>query len=73
MDNTEAAIGCIQAGVDIVLVPNNFIEAFDAVVSAVNNGTISEGRINQSVRRILKLKNSIRKYIATEQRSFPTR
>ena len=59
--NTEAAIGCIQAGVDIVLVPNNFVEAFDAIVSAVNNGTISEERINQSVRRILKLKNSIRK------------
>ena len=54
--NAEAAVGSILAGVDIVLAPKNFIEAFDAVVAAVGNGTISEERINQSVRRILKLK-----------------
>ena len=59
--NKEAAVGCIKAGVDIVLGPQNFVEAFDAVVDAVNNGTLSEERINQSVRRILKLKQSIKK------------
>ena len=52
----EATIGSIAAGVDIVLGPQNFVEAFDAVVKAVNDGSISEERINQSVRRILKLK-----------------
>ncbi len=55
----EAAVGCIQAGVDIVLGPQNFPEAFDAVIAAVNNGTISEERINQSVRRIMKLKKQM--------------
>ena len=54
--SAEAAVGSIQAGVDIVLGPRDFIEAFDAVVAAVNNGTISEERINQSVRRILTLR-----------------
>ena len=54
--SAEAAVGSIQAGVDIVLGPKNLVEAFDAVMAAVNNGTISEERINQSVRRILKLK-----------------
>ena len=54
--SAEAAVGSIQAGVDIVLGPKNLIEAFDAVIAAVNDGTISEERINQSVRRILKLK-----------------
>ena len=53
----EATVGCIKAGVDIVLGPQNFIEAFDAVIAAVENGTITEERINQSVRRILKLKS----------------
>lgn len=53
-------VGCIQAGADIVLGPKNFIEAFDAVVEAVEQGIISENRIDQSVRRILKLKRSIR-------------
>ncbi len=54
--SAEAAVGSIQAGVDIVLGPRDFVEAFDAVIAAVNNGTISEERINQSVRRILKLR-----------------
>ena len=54
--SAEAAVGSIKAGVDIVLGPRDFIEAFDAVVAAVNNGTISEERINQSVRRILTLR-----------------
>ena len=54
--SAEAALGSIQAGVDIVLGPKNLVEAFDAVIDAVNKGTISEERINQSVRRILKLK-----------------
>ena len=53
----EATVGCILAGVDIVLGPQNFVVAFDAVIAAVENGTISEERINQSVRRILKLKS----------------
>ena len=57
----EAAVGSIKAGVDIVLGPRDFTEAFDAVIAAVNNGTISEERINQSVRRILKLKMQIRR------------
>ena len=54
--NAQAAVGSILAGVDIVLDPRNFVEAFDAVIDAVNNGAISEERINQSVRRVLKLK-----------------
>ena len=54
--SAEGAVGSIKAGVDIVLGPRYFTEAFDAVMAAVNNGTISEERINQSVRRILKLR-----------------
>ena len=54
--SAEAAVGSIKAGVDIVLGPRYFTEAFDAVMAAVNNGTLSEERINQSVRRILKLR-----------------
>jgi len=39
-----------------VLGPQNLLEAFDAVIKAVEKGELSEERINQSVRRILKLK-----------------
>ena len=56
----DAAVRSIQAGVDIVLGPKDFIEAFDAVMAAVEAGTITEDRINQSVRRILKLKKGLK-------------
>ena len=52
----EAAVSSIKAGVDIVLGPKNFVPAFEAVLKAVEEGTITEERINQSVRRILKMK-----------------
>ena len=54
--SAEAAVGSILAGADIVLGPRYFTEAFDAVMAAVNKGTITEERINQSVRRILRLR-----------------
>ena len=54
--NVDAVLGCLQAGVDIVLCPKEYAEVFDAVVKAVESGTISETRLNDSVRRILMLK-----------------
>jgi beta-N-acetylhexosaminidase len=54
-------VGSIKAGVDIVLGPRDFTEAFDAVIAAVNNGTLSEERINQSVRRILTLRYAMKR------------
>ena len=57
----EAAVGSIKAGVDIVLGPRDFTEAFDAVIAAVNNGTLTEERINQSVRRILTLRYAMKR------------
>jgi beta-N-acetylhexosaminidase len=64
--NAEATVGTIQAGADIVLGPLNFVEAFDAVVKAVEDGTLTEQRIDQSVRRILRLKKHIRHFGLTE-------
>ena len=55
-DPAAAAVGAIQAGVDIVLCPKDMIEAFEAVMDAVDSGTITEERINRSARRILRLK-----------------
>ena len=36
--------------------PEDFKAAYQGVLDAVNNGTISEERINESVRRILEIK-----------------
>ena len=59
-NNAEASVGTLQAGADIILGPQNFVDAFDAVIKAVEDGTLTEERINQSVRRILKLKKLLR-------------
>lgn len=54
--HTEAVIMAIEAGNDIVLLPYDYVESFNAVVNAVKSGRITEERINQSVLRIFALK-----------------
>lgn len=46
----------IQAGGDIILLPENFEAAYEGLVDAVEQGMITEKRIDESVVRILKLK-----------------
>lgn len=53
------AVRAIRSGVDLLLMPPNPPEAIDAVVTAVRRGTLSEGRLNTSVRRVLELKRRL--------------
>lgn len=55
----EAAIAAINAGDDMLLMPENFEEAYEGVLSAIEAGDISEDRINESVLRIIKEKLNI--------------
>lgn len=57
-DAADAAVKAIEAGIDIILLPENYIEAYNGVLTAVQNGTITEERIDESVMRILHLKLS---------------
>jgi beta-N-acetylhexosaminidase len=52
----DAVIQSIEAGADIILMPQNFEEAYQGVLDAVTDGTISEQRINESLERILRVK-----------------
>lgn len=52
----ESAVAALRAGVDVLLMPSDLRAAFDGVVQAVEDGTLSEERLNESVRRILALK-----------------
>ena len=54
----EAAVLTFKAGTDILLMPANFTEAYNAILTAVNSGDISIDRLNESVYRILSLKAS---------------
>lgn len=56
----EATVKAIQAGVDIVLMPEDFKEAVKAVMDAVEKGDITEERINESVLRIIEKKLTIK-------------
>ena len=55
-DSGQAAVLAVQAGVDILLCPADLEEAADALLEAVETGVISEDRLDESVLRILKLK-----------------
>jgi len=50
---TEEAL---KAGADMVLMPENFEEAYQGVLDAVVDGTVSEERIDDSLRRIYRVK-----------------
>lgn len=55
-DSGEAAVLAIEAGVDIILMPEDFKTAYDGILEAVAYGRLDEERINESVYRILKIK-----------------
>lgn len=52
----EAAVQALQAGCDVLLMSNSLPEAYAAVLEAVQNGTISEERLDRSVNKILLYK-----------------
>ena len=55
-DDATAATLAVKAGVDILLLPHDYPAAFDALLSAVESGSIPEARIDESVRRVLRVK-----------------
>ena len=57
----EAAVMAVLAGNDILLKPKDFFASYEAVLKAVKNGQISEERIDESVKRIISVKLSLKK------------
>ena len=53
----EAAVNALKAGVDIILMPEDLEKAHSAIKDAVDSGEISKEQIEESVRKILSLKN----------------
>ena len=56
----QAAVEGVKAGLDILLFFKDPVEAIEGIYSAVKNGEISEKRINDSVKRILKAKYELK-------------
>ena len=54
--SAQAAVLAIQAGADMILMPNDLDTAYHGLLSAVTDGALTEDRINESVLRILTAK-----------------
>lgn len=52
----EAAVMAVEAGADLLLMPENFQEAYETLLNAVKEGQISEDRIDLSMMRIAVMK-----------------
>ena len=55
----EAAVRALEAGCDLLLMPEDFQAAYQGVLDGVNSGRITEERIDESVKRILEVKTRI--------------
>ncbi len=57
--SAEAVAAAVQAGVDMVYEPENFEEAYQALVTAVQDGEIAEADIDKAAGRILTYMESV--------------
>ena len=55
-DSAQASIMALKAGADMILMPEDFEAAYEGVLAAVKDGTISEARINDSLKRVYRIK-----------------
>ena len=54
----DAVVMSVKAGIDMILQPKDMASAVNSIEQAVADGELSEDRIDESVRRILTLKES---------------
>jgi beta-N-acetylhexosaminidase len=57
---SDVALLCINAGIDLILMPQGERETIEAIAGAVESGSISEERINKSVIKILEKKEFLK-------------
>ncbi len=55
-DSNEAAVYALEAGCDMLLMPEDFHGAYEAVLTAMQDGRISRERLDESVYRIIRAK-----------------
>lgn len=54
--SAEASVLALQAGCDMLLMPADFRGAYQGILEAVQNGALTEQRLNESVKRIVMVK-----------------
>lgn len=53
---SEAAVAALKAGCDMILMPENLKEAYQGILDGVANGSVAEARINDSLKRVFRVK-----------------
>jgi beta-N-acetylhexosaminidase len=59
IDPGKLVVQAVLAGVDILLVPPDLATAYRALLDAVESGQITQSRLDQSVLRVLRLKQQL--------------
>ena len=57
--SAQAAVKAILAGNDMILMPLDFKSAYAGILTAIQDGTISQERLDESLARILRVKLSL--------------
>ena len=55
----EQVVAAVNAGIDMLMEPSQYDNARKIIMSSVNSGEISEERVNDAVRRIIKVKKEL--------------
>lgn len=58
-NSDQAAVLAVTAGADMILMPADYEAAYQGLLAAVQDGTITEERIDESVNRIVRVKLSM--------------
>lgn len=55
----EVGVRALNAGNDMILMPEDFEAAYQGVLAAVSDGSLTEERVDQSLRRIIRVKQGL--------------
>ena len=66
---TEPLVLALQAGADILLMPHSVTEAITTITGAIASGRLTQARIDESVRRVLRMKAQAGLRTGTTRRS----
>lgn len=55
-ETSEAVVEALKAGCDMILLPQDLKAAHQAIIDGVNDGSVAEARINDSLKRVFRVK-----------------